>query len=241
MVSAGSQKRVHLRHPYDTVTMNEEDLYIDRPDLMTAEELEDYEHDPSDDVIPTYTRNLRKWLMKDRANPDALDKEEFLLRSPALGATQALLDECRRHIEVITPVQQRELYNSLKFRMLRVLISCSGAKTINDLLDILELELRSGTPAPIPDWYEFSTVKWGPRKMGYDKCSNRDCFNTEKHDTPSFARCARCKLAHYCCKECQVKDWKDRHKQVCKEGADFRNQVKETSKFLEMFASTHST
>lgn len=96
-----------------------------------------------------------------------------MLRSPSLGATQALLDECRRHNEVITPVQQRELYNSLKSKMLRVLISCSGAKTINELLDILELELKSGTPAPLPDWYEFSTIKWGPRKMDCDKCSNR--------------------------------------------------------------------
>lgn len=120
--------------------------------------------------------------------------------------------------------------------MLRVLISCSGAKTINELLDIIELELKSGTPpAPVPDWYEFSTIKWGLRKMDYDKCRNRDCFNTEKHDTPSFARCARCKLAHYCCKECQVKDWKDRHRQVCQEGADFRDKVKGASKFLEMF------
>ena len=67
-----------------------------------------------------------------------------MLRSPSLGATQALLDECRRHNEVITPVQQRELYNSLKSKMLRVLISCSGAKTINELLDMLELELKSG-------------------------------------------------------------------------------------------------
>jgi hypothetical protein len=29
-------------------------------------------------------------------------------------------------------------------------------------------------------------------------------------------RCARCKIVHYCSKECQVRDWKLRHRQVCK-------------------------
>ena len=28
--------------------------------------------------------------------------------------------------------------------------------------------------------------------------------------------CARCKAAAYCCKDCQVKDWKAGHKQACK-------------------------
>jgi hypothetical protein len=29
-------------------------------------------------------------------------------------------------------------------------------------------------------------------------------------------RCARCKIVHYCSKECQVRDWKLRHRKVCK-------------------------
>ena len=148
-----------------------------------------------------------------------------MLRSPSLGATQALLDECRRHNEVITPVQQRELYNSLKSKMLRVLISCSGAKTINELLDILELELKSGILLLLfPIGTNFPQSNGVPEKW--------TTINVAI-GIASFARCARCKLAHYCCKECQVKDWKDRHRQVCQEGADFRDKVKGGASFLK--------
>ena len=31
-------------------------------------------------------------------------------------------------------------------------------------------------------------------------------------------RCARCKSAFYCSKRCQVKAWKDGHRQECKQG-----------------------
>ena len=41
-------------------------------------------------------------------------------------------------------------------------------------------------------------------------CNNEGCDKSRHH------KCANCKFAFYCCKECQVKDCSARHKRVCK-------------------------
>jgi len=41
-------------------------------------------------------------------------------------------------------------------------------------------------------------------------CNNEGCYKSRHH------KCANCKLAFYCCKDCQVEDWSARHKRVCK-------------------------
>ena len=41
-------------------------------------------------------------------------------------------------------------------------------------------------------------------------CKNEGCYKSRHH------KCANCKLALYCCKDCQVKDWSARHQRVCK-------------------------
>ena len=41
-------------------------------------------------------------------------------------------------------------------------------------------------------------------------CNNEGCDKSRHH------KCANCKLAFYCCKDCQVEDWSARHKRVCK-------------------------
>lgn len=179
--------------------MNAEDLYAGREDLMSAEEREEWNHDPQDDDVPTYSTILRSWLLGDNfqglSPPDAEGREEFLARKPALGATPALLQELEEHYQRITPVQQRMLLGSIRHKMLRQLIPCCGAKTLDDHIHILREEMESGTPSPVPGWYDFSTVRYGPRRIGYYECENRGCSQTETVDK-AFSRCVKCKLAY---------------------------------------------
>lgn len=169
-----------------------------------------------------------------RSNPDAEYRAEFERRSPALGATQDILDELKARHMKLPPVQKRSLYRSLRSAMLRQLISCDGASTMEDLLNILQQEMDSGVPAPVPDWYEYSNVRMGPRKIGYDGCSNRGCKRTETVDQ-KFSRCSKCKVAIYCSRDCQIADWKIRHKKVCKEAAKEREMIKRACGFQSMF------
>ena len=167
-----------------------------------------------------------------RPSPIAKYKEQFENRPPALGATPQLLAELKAHDAKLPlgGVQQRMLFQSLRDQMLRQLISCDGAKCMADLVDILQKEMESGTPSPIPDWYTFSTAPAGG-KIGYDRCSNwlGKCYRTEKHDKPQFSRCSACKMAVYCSRECQEFDWKARHKKVCKHVAKERKCMEDLS------------
>ena len=229
--------------------MNSEDMYMGHPHLMTREEHEEFNYVDSGSDTPTHSPVLRQWILfgkytdgEDshgmplmRPSPEAQYRQEFEHRPPALGATPALLNELRTHNA--NGVQQRSLYQSLRGQMLRQLISCDGAKCMEDLVDILQKEMDSGIPAPVPDWYTFSTVKFGPRKIGYDRCSNwlGPCYRAETHDNSQFSRCSKCKLAVYCSRECQAHDWKARHKKVCKDVVKEREQLTRVSAFQGMF------
>ncbi|KAL7574435.1 hypothetical protein ACA910_015808 [Epithemia clementina (nom. ined.)] len=156
-------------------------MYCKREDLMTPEELEEYNHDPSLDDIPTWTYEMREWLFLSdtaMAAPEASTCREFEQRPPAIGATDDLLNSLPEHTNKLVPVKKRILFNTLRSTMLRHLIACPGAQTVDDLVYVLREELRTGVPAPIPSWYKFSTTTMGPRKIGYDDCDNRCCFET---------------------------------------------------------------
>ena len=45
------------------------------------------------------------------------------------------------------------------------------------------------------------------------------CQSQEKH-RGEYKCCAKCKKAHYCSSECQVKAWKRGHKQECEEKSE---------------------
>jgi len=222
--------------------MNAEDLYCMREDLMTPEELEEHHHDPSFDEIPTYTDALQRWILHGcedddddfaiRPAPEAATRRDFERRPSAIGATPQLLVELKGHHVLLSPVQQRMLYRHLRSTMLRQLISCDGAATMDDLVIILREEMDSGT-SPVPEWYKYSTVTMGPRKIGYDGCTNRGCNRTEAHDQPRFSSCSKCKVAIYCSRECQAADWKARHKKVCKEAAKEREQITRMGKMMQ--------
>lgn len=47
------------------------------------------------------------------------------------------------------------------------------------------------------------------------RCSNENCNNFEKKNTPKFKKCSKCCVAYYCSAECQKAHWKA-HKPLCK-------------------------
>lgn len=202
-------------------------LYHYKEGQVTPQELEEYKHN-----IPTFTPRMRSWLLKHFENlpvPDADEKELFLQREPALGATVAILDEVRTHNEDLPAVQQRILFHILRSKMLRQLISCSGARTTDDLLDILQAELDDGIAAPVPKWYEFKEISFGPSRIGYEHCGASGCYRTET-TRREFQGCPKCKMVYYCCKRCQDSDWKNRHKMVCqKTSGTWREQMGQIS------------
>ena len=106
--------------------MNAEDLYSGHPHLMTSEEKEQYEHVDSENGIPTYSPILRDWILFGRItgnedddedylgmrpSPEAEYRQEFERRPPALGATPALLEELRTHMQNY----QLVVYNSVNY------------------------------------------------------------------------------------------------------------------------------
>ncbi len=94
---------------------------------------------------------------------------------------------------------------------------------------ILEAEIKSGHPSPIPAWYEFKRA----RSFGYHVCSARGCFATETLEKRSGS-CGGCRVAYYCGVDRQTKDWKDRHKFVCEEAKHIMGQDGESAYFLKL-------
>jgi hypothetical protein len=105
--------------------------------------------------------------------------------------------------------------------------------TKKELQDLKEHVRASGVLSPIPDWYVFSPVSHGPRKVDSFKCENRECFVTEDVSRRLF-RCAACKMPLYCSKECQKADWVARHKTICKKFKEQREQTAQAGDFISM-------
>ena len=225
--------------------MDPEDLYSSREDLTTPEQREEDLLDPQECEIPTYSPLLRRWAFEDLADdaPEAASRRAFERRLPALGITDQILAEYRTHYQRVMPVQQRKLSKGLRSRMLRMLISCDGVDPCNleGHLAILENERNSGVPSPVPEWYKYSTVTMGLRKIGYYGCNAAGCFRTERHDAPQFDRCSGCKVAIYCSRKCQVKDWKERHKKNCKEAGKERETIVQAGKMMQRFSDMSLT
>lgn len=78
---------------------------------------------------------------------------------------------------------------------------------ITDSSKNISLSLTVSVPhlSPLP----FKLVNSAPFLFS-SYCHNRECNLRNAHKV-----CSKCKIAVYCCKECQVKDWPD-HKHFCK-------------------------
>jgi hypothetical protein len=226
--------------------MNSEDLdfiLLEKfPELLTGEEKEDLNFAPNRSSTPDWPANFQSWLRDHRPNPEAMERREFESRPPALGLTLSLLDELHSHLQLpkLKAAQKRCIFKSLRGKMLRSLIPCSDCSTAEDLLGVLRDEITCGVPAPVPEWYSYSTVTMGPRKIGYSPCCRRGCFKTETIEA-RFHKCSQCELAVYCSRECQVQDWKDKHKKVCKQAKKNREQTKKVGKMMQMLSDASLT
>jgi len=168
---------------------------MDFPELATAEEREEWEHDPSDDVVPTMPDWwMGRWEKLIGMSPEAMCRRAFEARPPALGLTAAEIDALEEHSQnpQLSPVQRRKMFGLLRSALLRQLIPTSGCGSVADLCRVLRDELESCNPSPVPEWYVFSTTTMGPRKIGYDVCAARGCLKSESVKT-KFNKCSQCK------------------------------------------------
>jgi hypothetical protein len=227
------------KFPGQVSTMDLTGAMMDIPGLATAEEREEWEHDPSDDIIPTMPDWWHDLTLRRLGgmSPEAMCRKEFEARPPALGLTAADIDALEAHSQdpQLTPVQKRECFQVLRSTLLRQLIPASGCASVADLCGVLRAELESGTPAPVPEWYVFSSTTMGPRKIGYDCCVARGCLKTETVES-KFSKCSQCKQAYYCSRECQLSDWKARHKKICKTVSEGREKIAKVGKMMQFLS-----
>jgi hypothetical protein len=214
-----------------------EDVLYQHEELMTPEELEDFHHDSSTDAVD----QIPRWFLDKTMltpTPDEFGRSEFEKRKPAFGLTLLEIDQLDQHAQnpKMTQGNNRRFFHHLRGIMFHSLISPSGCSTVSELCNVLRAEVESGVPAPVPEWYTFSDVRFGPRRLGYRQCDNRGCLKTETLPGPRFPQCSSCKLAAYCGRDCQTADWKIRHKILCTEAKAEKEKTKRVSAFLESFA-----
>lgn len=222
--------------------MNIEDIYYDFPQLMTPEEKEEFDFEQYDDAGNQLVQLLSypRWAMQHccfLARPEKDTKKEFKRRKPALGFSKKQIEDLRAHYNDprLLPVQKRMFFSWLQSSMHRQLISTDGCQTVEELFAILQAEIHSNTPASVPDWYQYTKITHGPRETGYYSCENRNCHRTETVDGEPFEKCSKCKLARYCGRECQIQDWKARHKKICKEAKKNHDMAAKAGATMQMF------
>ena len=215
-----------------------DDLYGDYPELQTEEEKEDWSYEPSSSEFPDLPPRYREFmLLKDLPMPGAEDRAEFERRPPALGLNISIIDEIADHAKnpLLRPVQVRHLFSLLRDKLLKNLIPCSDCSTVEELCEILRNEVESGIPSPVPSWYVYSTKTMGPRRIGYYHCGARGCLKTEDFESKPFKKCSGCGIAFYCSKDCQLADWKCRHKKVCSKAREFAEKTREAGMLLQRY------
>lgn len=220
---------------------SKDDVLYQHEKTTTPEEVEDFHHDTSTDAI----NQIPRWFIlktMDAPTPDEFDRSRFERRKPAFGLTLSEIDELEQHAQYpnMTQGSQRRFFRYLREAMCRSLISPSDCSTLSELCNILRAEVKSGVPAPVPEWYTFSEMRYGPRRLGYCKCDNRGCLKTETLLVWSvFTKCSSCKWAAYCSRDCQAADWNFRHKSLCKQAKTERDHMLRVSAVLEGFARQH--
>ena len=211
------------------------DDYHLREDLMTVEELEDFNAEPSSKIIDR-TLGMHILMKCPAAAGDAAARAAFLARPPALGLTRRAIDGILSRSRACRSASTlRRAAQMLRGSMLTAMVPCSGASTVEELCAALITELESGATLPLPAWYKWASESFGRgRRMGFFACDARGCWKTETAET-SFSCCARCKKPMYCSRECQAQDWKQRHKQLCGIAPETDAMTAELSVLLERF------
>jgi hypothetical protein len=214
--------------------MDPNDIYLDYPELQTAEEKEVIAHVPNVNPLPEIPPKLREACLAHKTYPpDAKWRAQFEKRPPANGFDMSIIEEILAFANDprYLPAQRRRLFQCLRDEMLKYLIPCSDCSTIEHLCDVLKGEIVSGIPSPVPEWYVYSTgpAHQLPRRVGYYFCCNRECFKTEHYLKPAFLKCGSCATPTYCSKDCKKSDWVSRHNFVCKEAKYRREYMKNAS------------
>ena len=185
----------------------------------------------SDFLTPLFMKDM--WKVP---TPEAQYRADFESRKPALGWTEENLKELIERNETIRPVEQRLLFRQVRSAMLRCLISASECADLGALVDVLRTELELGVPAAVPEWYVFSAVTMGRRRIGYQSCANRGCLKTEMLSSRNFRKCEQCETVYYCSCECHKADWKARHKHLCKSKASFKKTEDSVAKMFGLLS-----
>lgn len=210
-------------------------VYMQHPELWLPEEHEDHAY-KGNSHSPEFPPLFKKWYMYAvdlMPLPEEDTRSEFEARASAMGLSLVQLEELLQHVcqPNFLPVQKRRVFRMLQHKMLQQLIPSSGCTNIEALIDVLKQELVDNTPAPVPTWYVFSKMVFGPRRIGYNKCFNRPCYQSEDQ-THRFSNCGQCKWSYYCSPECQKADWKTRHRVLCKETSEEKGLIASVSKKL---------
>jgi hypothetical protein len=174
------------------------EMYLSHRELMNENELEEVDFEEGNGEVETYPSWFHAKLMSMMMLPDPDDegRDAFLKREPALSFSLEELQSLRGHwsCEDFLPVQRRKAFDFLRLMMLRKLISCDGAKGTEDLLLLLESEIKTGA-SPVPKWYKFEAAR--KRGFGYQACSARSCYSTEAVEK-MFGYCSGCRISFYC-------------------------------------------
>eukprot|EP01104_Vermistella_antarctica_P019997 TRINITY_DN824_c0_g1_i1.p1 TRINITY_DN824_c0_g1~~TRINITY_DN824_c0_g1_i1.p1 ORF type:complete len:132 (+),score=13.86 TRINITY_DN824_c0_g1_i1:314-709(+) len=120
----------------------------------------------------------------------------------------------------------------LRHEMLRQFISTDGLVTLGELREAVRAT-RGRSVLRAPSWYKVSTVQCGPRRIGLEDCANVECYRCETEESRKFKVCANCHVPRYCSRECQMADWKFRHKLVCSDAKKEREQTKRVGELMQ--------
>ena len=101
------------------------------------------------------------------------------------------------------------------------LTDSANAAIVDKLVKTTESAYKQVSENTLPfvtSWAEYLNVKTDSsirkKEMNSDTCGF--CGKHRSTDPTSFKRCARCSQVVYCSKDCQAKDWKQKHKMECK-------------------------
>ncbi len=93
-------------------------------------------------------------------------------------------------------------------------------------LRIENLDTIRVIPCALDDLFTLSTFYF-ERKNTCWACGKKATADTKEAAIAiELKKCAACHTAQYCCKDCQVKDWKERHRRWCKAMPEFLKLTK---------------
>jgi hypothetical protein len=191
--------------------MHEDDLYIDHPELASKDDYDEFFGGRlNKDDEPARFKNKKKF--------EKFVKLSLMTNDPISGEKESKINIPENELQYYP-------FSHLKTHCLRNFLSTDGIED-GDYKSIHSLILENnGKVIKAPTWYKPPEIHFGPRRIGLKKCARMSCPRTE-NETNHFKACGGCHVPFYCSKECQVSDWKCRHKIVCQEAKKEREEGK---------------